>query len=224
MEDHQMTDEEPSSSEHPSPTPSSDVSSISDVSNINEHFPIINRNLIFNKTRKIPELFGTATKNRVVKLQKRVKKSDVKKSDVKISSKIKKIMAEIENVETRLDTLTQRLDSVVTNSERVRKFDKANRYNEYNKLYNKLLKGDNAKLRSLFIVESDDITEIGNPIPNGPDQIQDIKSLSQVDAEKILKYLGFQNFNKLRRGAGANRHAINSLLIQNEVRNQYGLV
>ncbi|TGO39186.1 hypothetical protein BHYA_0059g00510 [Botrytis hyacinthi] len=96
-------------------------------------------------------------------------------------------------------------------------------YSEYNKLYNKLLKGDDAKLHELVIVESDDIIEIGKPTPNGPDRIQDIKNLASVDAEKILKYLGFQNFNNLRRGAGANRHAINSLLMQNEVRNQYGL-
>ncbi|THV45567.1 hypothetical protein BGAL_0474g00080 [Botrytis galanthina] len=107
--------------------------------------------------------------------------------------------------------------------ERDRKFDKAKRYNEYSKLYNKLLKGDDGKLHSLVIVQSDNITEIGNPIPNGPDQIQDIKSLSPVDVEKILKYLGFQNFNNLQRGAEANRHAINSLLMQNAVRNRYGL-
>ncbi|TGO11676.1 hypothetical protein BTUL_0104g00210 [Botrytis tulipae] len=213
MEDHQMTDEEPSPSKPLSPAPSSDVSSISHVSD-----PIINWNIIFNETQKIPKSFGINTNNRVVKSQKHVKKSDVK-----ISSNFKKIIAEFENVQTRLDTLTQRLDSVITNSERDRKFDKAIRYNEYSKLYNKLLKGDNARLHSLVIVESDDITEIGNPIPNGPDKIQDIKSLSLVDAEKILKYFGFQNFNNMGRGAGANRHAIKSLLMQNEVRNQYGL-
>lgn len=52
-------------------------------------------------------------------------KKHVKKSDVKISYKFKKIMAEFENVQTRLDTLTQRLDSVITIIERDRKFDKA---------------------------------------------------------------------------------------------------